>query len=89
MPTTNNPPEQTGGERNRVSKINDNSFEQTPSSDIRSWVRKYLEAKFDVVVLGPRSKRPRFKQWETGNTIESDFEPDDNVGIRLGKDGLA
>lgn len=83
MPTTTNPPEQTGGERSRLSTTNYNSF------DIRPSVRHYMDAKFDVVVLRPQSKKPKFDRWETRDTVLSDFEPSDNVGIRLGKDGLA
>lgn len=57
--------------------------------DIRPKVEQYLRADLDVVPVEPRSKKIRIKNWETKKFELSDFRAENNVGIRLGKDGLA
>ncbi len=87
--TPTNPPVQTGGERTRVSTFDDNSPTSHPSFDIRPRVAEYLGMGLDVVPLGLRSKRPSTANWPTIEFAEDDFKSDSNVGLKLGKRGLA
>ncbi len=86
--TPTNPPVQTGGERTRVSTLNDNSPTSHPSFDIRPRVAEYLGMGLDVVPLGLRSKRPSTANWPSREFTAADFNAENNCGIKLGKGGL-
>jgi P4 family phage/plasmid primase-like protien len=63
--------------------------EGVPLFDIRPYVSAYIASGLDVVPLEPRGKGPRIRSWQTTSFGPVDFAADNNVGIRLGRDGLA
>ncbi len=61
---------------------------QTPF-DIRPRAELYIKNHLDVVPVEPRSKVIRIPGWQNAQFSVSDFSPGNNVGLRLGRNGLA
>lgn len=59
------------------------------SFDIRPRAAGYLADGLDAVPLEPRGKAIKVPEWQTRAFNLDDFKPANNVGLRLGKDGLA
>ena len=59
------------------------------SIDIRTHVIQYLSAGLQVVPVQQQSKRILVKNWESTTFEIGAFAPSNNVGTRLGHEGLA
>lgn len=57
--------------------------------DIRPYAAGYIAEGLDAVPLEPRGKAIKVPEWQTRAFNLDDFKPANNVGLRLGKDGLA
>lgn len=61
----------------------------TPSFDVRPRAEMYIKNHLDVVPVEPRSKVIKVPGWQKTQFTVSDFSPSNNIGLRLGKNGLA
>lgn len=62
---------------------------QQTAFDIRPRAAAYIASGLDAIPLEPREKSLKVPGWKTKEFTLDDFGPSNNVGLRLGKDGLA
>lgn len=57
-------------------------------SDVRFWVKRYLDEGWSPIPIPSGEKGPRVSGWESKTFAVSDFSDTDNIGVHLGKTGL-